>query len=316
MAVIFLRNREKKIFYFFILLFFLSGCKTIPPRPEEKSPSQEVQIIPKVPFYRQKGNTCGPSALASLLSYWGVQFDYQKLIKELYIPGLGGSLDFEITFYPRRFNLWSKYSQENLDYLKARIKENIPVIVLHKEIAVKGGYHYLVIFGFDERRKGFLAHTGRKPRVWLSYANFLKKWQGADWATITICPPEKVSWTLGGEDYLYLGYLLEKNGDLKKAEEFYEKTIQLLPRVKIAYFNLGNIYFKQKEFLKAEEFYKRAIALDENFADACNNLAYLYLTTRKNLEEARLLIERAISLDPRNENYLDTLNQIKKEVGE
>ncbi|MCM8778236.1 MAG: PA2778 family cysteine peptidase [Candidatus Omnitrophica bacterium] len=306
----------KKIFYFFIPAFFLTGCKTLTPRLQEKPLSPEVRIIAGVPFYKQRGNTCGPAALASLLGYWGVQFDYSKLIKELYIPGLGGALDFEISFYPRRFNLWSKYSQENLDYLKMRIKENIPLIVLQKELPLKGGYHYLVIFGFDDKNKKILVHTGRKARVWLKYESFMKKWKEADFGTITICPPEKVNWELRPEEYIYLGYLLEKIGELLKAEEYYRKTIQNFPQAKLAYFNLGNVYFKRKEFLKAEEFYKKAIALDESFADAYNNLAYLYLTTGKNLKEAKELMERAISLDPRNENYWDTLNQIKKEVGE
>lgn len=308
-----MKNRFVYIFISSLLLNY--GCKTSSYLIRESFP-KEYYIVDNVPFYKQIGNTCGPSALASILSYWKVKFDYSKLVKELYVPGAGGAFDFEITSYPKRFNLWSKYSQEGFPYLRKRIKENIPLIVLYKELPVKGGYHYLVVFGFDDAKEKIIVHTGRRPDVWIDYKSFIKKWREADFGTITICSPERVSWDLKSEDYIYLGYLLEKIGRLKEAEEIYQKLIPLLPGEKLIYFNLGNVYFKMKEFKKAEEAYKKAIELDKNFADAYNNLAYLYFSLKKNLEEAKELVKKAIEINPKENNYLDTLTQIEKEVGD
>jgi len=302
----------RNLFILFLLLF--SGCGRGYIQLKKEVSRQDSFVIPEVPFYKQLGNTCGPSALASILSYWGIKFDYEKLIKELYVPGLGGSLDFEIAFYPRKFNLWSKYAQENFSYLKERIREKIPLIVLQKELPIKGGYHYLVVFGFDDAKEKILVHTGRSSFLWLSYNSFFKKWEKADFGTITICPPEKVTWELEPEDYFYLGYLLERKEEWEKAEEIYQRLVEVLPQEKTIYFNLGNVYFQKGEYLKAEEAYKKAIALDKNFGDAYNNLAYLYLKTKKNLKEAEELIKKAIDIEPKKD-YLDTLNQIRKEVG-
>ncbi|MCM8763712.1 MAG: hypothetical protein NC927_01325, partial [Candidatus Omnitrophica bacterium] len=109
----------KIFFYLSIFILFLNcGCKTSRLQLQEDFSLIEKHIIPAVPFYKQRGNTCGPSAVASILDYWRIQFDYPKLIKELYAPGFGGSLDFEIAFYPRQFSLWSNYSQSSFAYLK------------------------------------------------------------------------------------------------------------------------------------------------------------------------------------------------------
>ncbi|MGE4357933.1 MAG: PA2778 family cysteine peptidase [Candidatus Omnitrophota bacterium] len=311
-------NIVKKNLWFLIFIIFIPflnyGCSRGHLQIEKNFFSQENHFISQVPFYKQIGNTCGPAALASLLAYWGIEFDYHKLIKELYTPRLGGAIDFEIAFYPRQFGLWSKYSQTSFSYLKERIKENIPLIVLTKELPVKGGYHYTVIFGFDEGGQKLLAHTGRKSNVWLNYKTFIKKWKKADFGTITICPPEKVNWDISPDEYVYLGYLLEKKGQWEKAIEYYQKAINITPQKKIAFFNLGNVYFKKGEFAKAEEFYRKAIEIDKNFAEAYNNLAYLYFSTKRNLREAEKLVMKAIELNPTEANYLDTLEKIKKEV--
>jgi tetratricopeptide (TPR) repeat protein len=48
-------------------------------------------------------------------------------------------------------------------------------------------------------------------------------------------------------------------------------------------------------------------------ADAYNNLAWLYYTRGKNLDEAEMLVLKAIELNPLNEDiYRDTLQRIRR----
>lgn len=307
-------NLINKISYLLIIALALNyGCaaRRVQIIKEASRPSDSY-LIQNVPFYKQTPNTCGPAALASILEYWNVDFEPADLLQTVYSPSLPGSLDFELSYYARKFDLWSKYYQANFPDLKEKIKQGIPLIVIQKESPQPKNYHYIVVFGFDDQEEKIIAHIGRKPNVRISYDKFLKNWEKADFGTLLICLPEKVTWTLDPPGLIYLGYLLEKRGLLDKACDIYLKAISLEPESKIAYFNLGNVYFKMNEFKRAEEAFKAAIELDANFADAYNNLACVYLSENRNLGYAEFLVQKALELNPLEEYYLDTLNQIKQ----
>jgi tetratricopeptide (TPR) repeat protein len=309
-------NLINRIFYsLIILLAFICGCAGRQSYIQEEYPPTGLYLINNVPFYKQDSKTCGPAALASVLGYWGIDFDYSHIVHEIYSPTLGGSVDFEVSYYARKFNLWSKYYQSSLADLKEKIKKSIPLIVLQKETRRANDYHYIVVFGFDEEKGKLIAHVGKAANIQISYRQFLKKWEEADFGTIVICPPENVDWDLDSQGYIYLGYLLENKGSLEKAEEVYLKAIRLEPTAKVAYFNLGNVYFRKERFDQARESFKKTIQLDANFADAYNNLACVYLNTGKNLEEAEVLVKKALELNPKDSQYyLDTLTQIRNRL--
>ncbi len=303
-----------KIFYPLIILLALNcGCAARRTQIKEEAYPQESHLIQNVPFYKQSKNTCGPAALASVLGYWKIPFNYAELVEEIYSPQLKGSLDFEISSHARKFHLWSKYYQANPTDLRKKIKQDIPLIVVQKESLLSKNYHYVVVFGFDDMKREFVAHTGRKAEVSVAYNKFMRMWEGADFGTILICPAEKVTWQLDAAGFIYLGYLLEKKGFLDRALDAYLRAVALKPEAKIAHFNLGNVYFKMNDFSRAEDAFKKAIQLDSNFADAYNNLACVYLNGNKNLDEAEKLVQAALKLNPEaKEYYLDTLNRINE----
>ena len=308
------KNLINKISYPLILLLaFNYGCATRRVQIREEPYPKDSYLIQNVPFYKQTGNTCGPAALASVLAYWGIKFDYTNLLQSVYSPELGGSLDFETSFYARKFDLWSRYYQTGLDDLKAKIKEGIPLIVMQKESPLARDYHYIVAFGFDDQEKKIVAHIGRRAYAVISYDRFMRMWKDADFAAIVIAPPEKVTWPLDVQGYTYLGYLLEKKDLLERASDIYLKAVSLDPGAKVAYFNLGNVYFKMSKFDRAEESFQKVIQLDANFADAYNNLACVYLSENIKLKEAEALVQKASELNPQGKKYyLDTLEQIKQ----
>lgn len=112
------------------------------------------------------------------------------------------------------------------------------------------------------------------------------------------------------EDHINLGVIYEKNGDLEAAINEYKKALPDLP---VAFLYIGNIFFSKGEYNLAEEYYKKAINNDPFNADAYNNLAWLYYLKRENLDEAELLVVRAIKLNEKNKDiYIDTLIKIKE----
>lgn len=77
------------------------------------------------------------------------------------------------------------------------------------------------------------------------------------------------------------------------------------------YFGYGVAAEQAGRTVKAAELFKKSIDLDpENSARACNYLGYMWADRNENLEEAEQLIRRALSMDPNNGAYLDSLGWV------
>jgi tetratricopeptide (TPR) repeat protein len=111
------------------------------------------------------------------------------------------------------------------------------------------------------------------------------------------------------EEHLKLGVAYEQKGEYDLAIREYESASKFIT---ISYFYLGNAYFQKSEYNKAEASYRKAIRNDPGLADAYNNLAWLLYSQNKDLDEARSLALKAISLNPEGKApYLDTLKRIE-----
>ena len=98
------------------------------------------------------------------------------------------------------------------------------------------------------------------------------------------------------------------------AVEIYEKLIEKEKDSSLLYFNLalvrfhmGAYYDKIKERPIAVSEFREAIKLDPKFSDAYNYLGYMYAEEGSNLDEAEVLIKKAIELEPNNGAYIDSL---------
>lgn len=113
---------------------------------------------------------------------------------------------------------------------------------------------------------------------------------------------------LSPEEHINLGVAYENNGEIENAVEEYKEAAKEIP---IAYYYLGNVCFGKGDYPEAEKYYRKAIRKNPHLADAYNNLAWLYYTKNENLLEAEELARKAVGLNPSNENYKDTLNDIR-----
>jgi len=106
--------------------------------------------------------------------------------------------------------------------------------------------------------------------------------------------------------YYYRGAAFEKTGDLDKAMEDYQKSVELKPDFILPTANIGKIYAKKREFEKAIEFYKKAVELGDQDATNYYNYGVCLMNLGKN-EQAKEVLEKLISLD---ENYSDAYYQL------
>lgn len=101
--------------------------------------------------------------------------------------------------------------------------------------------------------------------------------------------------------------LRQKKGETEVAVEEYKKAAKDLPT---AYLYLGNIYYGKGEYSVAEKYYRKVIKRKPDLADAYNNLAWMFYRSGTNLNEAEALSQKALELDPSNDNYKDTFKAL------
>ncbi len=118
-------------------------------------------------------------------------------------------------------------------------------------------------------------------------------------------------------DFLFAGLaiFIEKK-DLKRGAEYIEKVLKKLPENEELYLRIGDFYEKMGNFGKAERALKKAISINPSFGNALNYLAYSWAVREKNLKKALTFARRALSIDPGNPDYLDTIGWIYFKLGQ
>ncbi len=110
------------------------------------------------------------------------------------------------------------------------------------------------------------------------------------------------------QEHINLGVAYENLHDFDGAEREYRIASREMP---IAYLYLGNVYFQRGMTDKAEKAYREVIDKTQD-PNAYNNLAWLYYSEDTNLDEAESLAQTAVTMQPKNEEFSDTLTKIRE----
>ena len=96
--------------------------------------------------------------------------------------------------------------------------------------------------------------------------------------------------------------------------EKYQESIPILQKLAVAHpeqvisgFLLGSAYERSGQRDKAVEEFRRVLKVEPDFHAALNYLGYTFADQGVNLEEALKLVSRAVTLDPDNGAYVDSL---------
>jgi tetratricopeptide (TPR) repeat protein len=76
------------------------------------------------------------------------------------------------------------------------------------------------------------------------------------------------------------------------------------------YFQLGATHERNKDHGQAEKYFRKSLELAPDSAETLNYLGYMWADLGINLDEARAMIERAVTLEPKNAAYLDSLGWV------
>ena len=159
-----------------LMAFVATGCT--PFQQQHWSPGQPgLRVISDVPYFPQEQrDDCGPAAVATLLSYEGRAVPVAEISRAVYDPRLGGSLLPDMENFVGQLGFATRSGRGDLDLLRQAIDAGRPVV-----IPVETGFwhisrpHYVVLFGYDQRR--FLAHAGVRESVFIDAGELLRRWE-------------------------------------------------------------------------------------------------------------------------------------------
>ena len=166
------------------VFFLLGGCArdagirgwdAATPGTEASIRHAAATVIPQVPFLPQEEDTCGPSSLAMLLRFFGVDARTGEIVRETRTAGLRGTLITDLAAAARRRGFEAEVVDFDLERLRERIAEGIPVILLVDLGAwVYSRPHYLLAFGVTP--EGVVAHSGREEGKVIPFSSLETQW--------------------------------------------------------------------------------------------------------------------------------------------
>jgi len=113
-----------------------------------------------------------------------------------------------------------------------------------------------------------------------------------------------------GTLYLIIGATREAMEDPDGAIKAYEKGLAAEPGNALMHFRLGALYEEKGDYDAATAHLRSCLAIDPTNAKACNYLGYMFAEQGTNLDEAEVLIKRALENEPENGYYLDSLGWV------
>ena len=109
------------------------------------------------------------------------------------------------------------------------------------------------------------------------------------------------------ELYKSLGVIYLQQNKKKEAEGIFKLIVGMAPNDAQVRFYLGSIYYDSKDYAAAEKELKAALKLKPDYHEALNFLGYAYLERDKEINRAGGLIKKALSFEPENGAYIDSL---------
>jgi tetratricopeptide (TPR) repeat protein len=95
-----------------------------------------------------------------------------------------------------------------------------------------------------------------------------------------------------------------------EAQAILETAQKRFPDQKEVYFLQGALHERQKKYAEAEQSFRRALELDRNNPSVLNYLGYMLADRGLKLDEALVMIKKAVDSDPINGAFLDSLGWV------
>ncbi len=99
------------------------------------------------------------------------------------------------------------------------------------------------------------------------------------------------------------------------AEELIAKRDEPERLTHFFYFQAGAAYERNKDFEQAARYFTKSLEIKPDFAEAMNYLGYMWAERGENLDKAKELIEKAVTAEPENAAFLDSMGWVLFQMG-
>jgi len=264
-----------------------------------------------VRFFPQEKFQCGPAALASILTFTGVDIDDRALTPQIFLPAREGSLQLEIVAATRRYGRVAYVLQPKLADLLAEVSTGNPVLVLQNlGVSWLPQWHYAVVVGFDIREGDVILRSGLEKRHVLPFSVFERTWRRSGYWALVALPPDHLPRTAEELRYLQAVVPFERTGKWNEAVIAYTTALTRWPQSLGAGIGLGNSRYALGDLVGAAQAFRAATEAHPDSGDAFNNLAHVLAAIGK-LDQAEVAAQRAVTLGgPNLATYQRTVEEI------
>ncbi|OGI52321.1 MAG: hypothetical protein A3E57_02475 [Candidatus Muproteobacteria bacterium RIFCSPHIGHO2_12_FULL_60_33] len=272
---------------------------------------QPVELT-TVPFFPQEEYQCGPAALATVLTWTGVNVTPAELAPQVYLPERQGSLQLELIGAARRHGRIPYVLQPQLESLLAEVTSGNPVLMLQNlSFWWYPKWHYAVVVGFDLKSDRLVLRSGREERHEVPFKVFERTWRRSDYWAMVVLSPERLPFTAEEIPYVRAVAPLERLSRWPETALAYATALTRWPKSLAARMGLGNSRHALGDVRGAEEAFRQVTQDHPQAAVAFNNLAQA-LADQGRLPEAQAAAQRAVELGgPQSETFRETLKQIE-----
>jgi hypothetical protein len=250
------------------------------------------------PFFPQQALECGPAALATVLGAAGVVADPDALVREVYTPGLGGSLQLELVAAARTRGFLPYVIAPDPDALFAELLAGRPVLVLQNlRLRTWPAWHYAVVIGVAPDAEQVILRSGAQRRLETPAVRFLRSWDRAERWGLVLLEPGRLPARPDRDRYFDAVAGLEDTGRFAAAALAWEAALAAWPGDPVARFGHATARYLAGELPAARAGYQALLADEPEHSAALNNLA----NVMRDLgcpAAARALARRAVAAAP------------------
>lgn len=268
-----------------------------------------------VPALVQTEDHCGPTSLASLLTWAGHPESPEALAPLVYLPGRSGTLPVDLSREIRARGLLAYRIPPRLEALLTEVGGGRPALVLeNRGLGWFPRWHYSVLTGYDLAEGTAVLHAGGAEPEAAALGTLRRTWgRGGGFALLAL-PPGELPVADDREGILDGLADLEEAGRAREAGAGYETFSRRWPGDWRGAFGSGNALYALGDAGGAEAAFRRSHAAAPGRPEPLNNLA-LVLAGAERAAEAQPLAEKAVEnarslgLDP--SPYEDTLRTVE-----
>jgi len=251
------------------------ACYRVP----DEAVGPDAVHVPGVVAFGQEDGRCGPAALASMLTWSGLDIRPSDLEAMTWDPDAGGSLQASLVAAARRHGRIA-YEIHGIKRLEEELAAGFPVLVLlNQGLSWWPAYHYAVVASLDTKNGFVVLASGEPCLEQFPFSLFRRMWDRADnWGLLVIDPASgRLPASVSPDRWVEAVYGMERAQQHEAARAGYAEALKRWPEHPGALMGKANTLYALGKVCAAADTLAFAASVHPESAPILNNLAHVRL---------------------------------------